>query len=347
MWRLVPPCGVAAQTPERMVMRVPVRILTAVALASSAVAVTACGDEGSGGGADSVDVAFVYAQKGDAFQEAMACGAKLKARALGVNLEIQAPARFSPPLQIQVLNGVAAQQPDALIVAPQDSRALYQPTKAIADAGAKIVDIDEAFVDQDIVDSLVLADNAGGGRDGAEAMAELIGESGKVLPIDLAPGLPGVNARATGFEEGIARYAGIELLPTRYDRLDPARAAAIVKATLASNPDLRGIYTTTGFGAEGAVTALKEQGLIGDVKIVTFDTLPPAVESLEQGEVQAAISQRGLDEGAAAVAQAVAAVRGDPVESKIDVETITITQDNMDDPDVRKYLYEEQVKQCG
>jgi len=329
-------------------MRFFVRGVATLAVTAAALTAAGCGDEGGGGGsADAIDVAFVYAQRGDAFQEAMACGAAQKAKELGVNLEVQAPARFAPQLQIQVLNGVAARQPDALIIAPQDSKALYAPTKAIADAGAKIVDIDEAFVNQDIVDSLVLADNAGGGRDGADYMAELIGEEGKVLPIDLLPGLPGVNARAEGFIDGMAAFSGIEVLPTQYDRLDPTKAASIVKATLADHPDLKGIYTTTGFGAEGAVTALKELGKIGDVKIVTFDTLPPAVASLEKGEVQAAISQRGIEEGGIALEQAVAAVNGEPVQKEFHIEPVLITEDGMNEPSTRKWTYEEQMRECG
>jgi ribose transport system substrate-binding protein len=304
---------------------------------------TACG----GGDNEGTDVAFVYAQRGDAFQESMACGAEKKAEELGVDLEIQAPARFNPPLQIQVLDGVAAQGPDALIIAPQDPEALYPPTKAIADTGASIVDIDEEFLNLDIIDSVILADNEGGGREAAEIMSELIGGEGKVLPIDLAPGLPLVNLRATGFKEGMENKPNIELLPTRYDNLDPTKAAAIVQATLASNPDLKGIYTTTGFGAEGAVTALREAGKIGDIKIVTFDTLPPTVEAMERGEVQAAISQRGFEEGAAAVEQAVAAVNGEKVKDRVEEGTVVITEDDLEDPDVRKYTYEEQLKACA
>lgn len=318
-------------------------VLVMAAVVFAALVLAACG----GGDDEGTDVAFVYSQRGDAFQESMVCGAELKAEELGVNLEAQAPARFNPPLQVQVVDAVAAQQPDALIIVPQDPEALYPPTKAIADTGAPVVDVDEAFITKDIIVSLVLADNEGGGAEAAKIMADLIGGEGKVLPIDLLPGLPLVNLRASGFEDEISSNPDIEVLPTKYDGLEPTKAAAIVQATLAAHPDLKGIYTTTGFGAEGAVTALREAGKIGEIKIITFDTLPPAVEALERGEVQAAISQRGIEEGEAAMEQAVAALNDEPVEKEIQKGTVVITDETIDDPEVRKYTYEEQMTVCG
>ena len=58
-------------------------------------------------------------------------------------------------------------------------------------------------------------------------------------------------------------------------------AAAKTKAALQKNPDLKGIFGTNLFSAEGAATGVREAG--ANVKIVGFDAGPKQVKDLEDG----------------------------------------------------------------
>ena len=68
-----------------------------------------------------------------------------------------------------------------------------------------------------------------------------------------------------------------------YNQDQPDKAAAIAKAQLAKNPDLKGIFATNLFGAEGSATGLREAGKQDTVKIVGFDAGPKQVKDLEDG----------------------------------------------------------------
>ena len=127
--------------------------------------------------------------------------------------------------------------------------------------------------------------------------------------VNVKPGISTTDLRAKGFEAG-AKEAGLDYIGQQYSQDDPGKAASIVKAILASNPDLKGIFATNLFSAEGAASGLKEAGKLGDVKIVGFDAGPKQVQDLKDGLVQALIAQRPAQIGSLGVQQAVAALDG-------------------------------------
>ena len=125
------------------------------------------------------------------------------------------------------------------------------------------------------------------------------------------------------------RRPGLDYIGQQYSQDDPAKAASIVKAILASNPDLKGIFATNLFSAEGAASGLKEAGKLGDVKIVGFDAGPKQVQDLKDGLVQALIAQRPAQIGSLGVQQAVAALDDKPTKKKIATGFVSITKDNL------------------
>ena len=91
----------------------------------------------------------------------------------------------------------------------------------------------------------------------ADALAELIGEEGKVMVINVNPGISSTDARQAGFEEQIATYPDIEYIGTEFSNNEPARAAEIVTAALAANPDLNGVFAANLFSAQGTATGTR------------------------------------------------------------------------------------------
>jgi len=226
------------------------------------------------------------------------------------------------------VNAVAAKQPDAVLIAPTDTKAMYAPIKQLADGGSKVVLVDTTLENADLAVSQIASDNEGGGREAASTLAKLIGGSGKVFVVNVKPGISTTDLRAKGFEAG-AKEAGLDYIGQQYSQDDPAKAASIVKAILASNPDLKGIFATNLFSAEGAASGLKEAGKLGDVKIVGFDAGPKQVQDLKDGLVQALIAQRPAQIGSLGVQQAIAALDDKPTKKKIATGFVSITKDNL------------------
>jgi ribose transport system substrate-binding protein len=308
----------------------------AAGLAIASLALAACGDDdesgggtaSSGDGGDSYKMTLVAGVKGDEFYITMNCGAQAEAKKLGVDLDFQGPDQFDATLQTPVLNGVIASKPDAILIAPTDTKAMYAPIKQAADAGIKIVLVDTTLEQADMAVSQIASDNEGGGRDAAKALAEQIGGSGKVFVNNVKPGISTTDARAKGFEEE-AKSLGLEYVGLEYNQDQPDKAAAIVKAQLAKNPDLKGIFATNLFGAEGSAAGLREAGKKDTVKIVGFDAGPKQVADLKEGLLQALVAQQPADIGAQGVQQAVAALKGEATKPKIATGSTILTQENL------------------
>jgi ribose transport system substrate-binding protein len=303
-----------------------------LSLTLGAALLAACGGDddsgGGGGGGGGKDLTLVAGVKGDEFYITMNCGAQAEAKKLGASLNFQGPNEFSADQQTPIVNAVAAKKPDAVLIAPTDTKAMYAPIKQLADGGSKVVLVDTTLEQADLAVSQIASDNEGGGREAASTLAKLIGGSGKVFVVNVKPGISTTDLRAKGFEAG-AKEAGLDYIGQQYSQDDPAKAASIVKAILASNPDLKGIFATNLFSAEGAASGLKEAGKLGDVKIVGFDAGPKQVQDLKDGLVQALIAQRPAQIGSLGVQQAVAALDDKPTKKKIATGFVSITKDNL------------------
>jgi len=313
-----------------------------------ALSLSACGDEGgsrgAGGGYGEKKLTLMVGVQGDPFYVSMECGAQTKAKELGVTLQVQGPDKFDATLQNPLLDAVAAAKPAALLVAPNDVKASAAPIKRIQDGGSKVVLVDTIVTDPSIGVSRIATDNKLGGAKAAEALNQLTnGAKGKVLVISTDPGVSSVDARIAGFEEAVkTKYTNFTLAAaTQYSHNSPQTAAQIVQAELQKTPDLLGVFATNLFSAQGTATGVRASGKGAQVKVVGFDAGPDQIKQLNAGDVQALVAQKPYDIGVQGVEQAANAVEGKSVTAKIDTESLIVTKDNLNQPDVNKYVYKD------
>ena len=316
-----------------------------VGLVALALTLAACGGDdegGAGGGTEQQQYSLTLIQgvKGDQFYVTMQCGAQEAAKAAGATLDVAAPDEFDASLQTPVVNAVVAKKPDAILVAPTDTKAMIPPLTQAKAAGIKLVFVDTTTENgAELAESEIASDNEEGGREAARTLAKLTGGKGSVLVINVKPGISTTDARAKGFEEEIKKTPGLKYIGQEYSNDKAEVAAAKATAALAAHPDLVGIFGTNLFSAEGAATGLRSAGATAKVKVVGFDAGPKQVEDLRQGIVQALIAQKPADIGKAGVEQAIAALKGEPVQKKIGTGFVVVTKENMNDPDVKPFLY--------
>ena len=114
----------------------PARVTGLTVIAVAALGLTACSSSSSSSSSSSPSrssstsrplparqvVELIVGTKSDDFYVTMECGAQAEATKLGVKLTVNGPADFSVSEQTPILNAVAAAKPDALIVAPTDTK---------------------------------------------------------------------------------------------------------------------------------------------------------------------------------------------------------------------------------
>jgi ribose transport system substrate-binding protein len=311
----------------------------ALAVLAAGVVAVGCGDDdsggsgasggGDGGGGKDYKMTLIAGVKGDEFYITMNCGAQEKAKELGVTVDFQGPDKFDAAQQTPIVDAVAAKSPDAILIAPTDTKALFAPITQAAQ-NSKIVLVDTTLEDPSMAVSQIASDNVQGGVTAGETLLDLIGGKGKVMVVNVKPGISTTDQRGQGFEQAVKGKPGVEYLGQEYDDDDPAKAADIVTATLAKHPDLKGIFAANLFSAEGSASGLRQAGKLGDVKIVGFDAGPKQVKDLEDGLVQALIAQKPADIGSQGVEQAYNALEGKETTPKIGTDFEVITKDNLD-----------------
>jgi ribose transport system substrate-binding protein len=285
-------------------------------------------------------IVLIQGVTGDEFYVSMACGAQAAADERGAMLEVQGPADFDATLQAPLLSAVVQSGPDAILIAPNDRTAMIAPIQEAVDAGIAVFTVD-TFIESDIAIANVASDNVEGGRIAARALAELINETGKVFVINVNPGISTTDQRSEGFFAELENYPDIESLGEDFGNNDPTQSASIVSAIIQAHPDLAGVFGTNLFSAQGAAVAIEQAGLQGQVKVVSFDAGPTQVQQLESGTVDALIAQHPYDIGYTAVNLAVDYLETEtpPAEKTITTGYSIVTMENIEDPEVARYLY--------
>ena len=322
--------------------------IVVASMAILAIGVAACGSSNNNGGSTSTSssakksykMTLIAGVKGDEFYITMNCGAQAKAKELGVTLNFQGPDQFDASLQTPIVNAVAAKKPDAVLVAPTDTKAMYPSIKALSDAGTKVALVDTTLEQADFAVSQIASDNEGGGKAAATTLADLIGGSGKVFVVNVKPGISTTDLRAKGFQEG-AKAAGLTYVGQQYDDDDPAKAASIVKAELAKNPDLKGIFAMNVVSGNGVTAAVKSAGKSGKVKLVEFDAGPEQVTALKSGTIDALVAQYPFGIGQLGVRLANRYITGKRagIKKHYGTGSAIITRANVNKPQFKKFLY--------
>ena len=284
----------------------------------------------------------------DPFYFTMQRGAEQAAADFGVELITQIPENWNATVQTPMLDAMVARGDlDFLFLAPVDKEAMVAPLQNAADSGLPIITVDTFIGDGDYENgpvtfplSYIGSDNVLGGQIACEALVEAIGGKGKVYIQNVKPGISTTDQREEGCKMALEKYPDVELVGVDYNDDDPSKAQAQVEAVLQRVPDLAGIFGTNVFSAEGAGKVVSKQGLSGQVKVVAFDATELAIEQLKQGVVDLVIAQKPADMGYLAVAMGLAYLDGvTSIPKRIPTGYQVITRDNVDDPEVAKYIY--------
>ncbi len=275
------------------------------------------------------NIQFIQGVSGDQFYITMQCGAEAEAKKLGVSVSTQGPQKFDPTLQKPILDSVMASKPDALLIAPTDTKAMQTPLQQAAQS-TKVILVDTTTQDPSYATSAIASDNLGGGKAAFDAMKQLNPNGGKVMMMSVDPGISTTDQRAAGFEAAVKADPKFSYIGIQYSHDDPATAANLMGSALQKDPDIVGVFATNLYSAEGTATGVRQAKKGDQVKIVSFDAGPNQVKDLKAGTIQALVAQQPGIIGQYGVDMAVAALDGGQVTPKVQTGFTIITKDNVD-----------------
>lgn len=287
----------------------------------------------------------------DPFYQLMEVGVRQAAEDSNLNIElvVQIPESWGPTIQTPLLDAMVARGDiDYLITAATDKEQMVGPLQLAHDAGIEIISVDTFIGDGDYANgpitfplSYIGSDNTEGGRIAARALAANVGETGPVYIQNVIPGVSTTDQREQGFREGIAEFPNMEIVGVDYNEDNENLAVQQTGAVLERETDLVGVFGTNVFSANGAGIAVNNAGLAGVVDVIAFDATTFAAEQLRAGVVSMMIAQKPFDMGYMAVQMALAHNAGvTSIPKRIPTGYAVITADNIDDPEVARFIYE-------
>lgn len=222
-------------------------------------------------------------------------GMDARAEEIGVTAIFDGPEEALAEGQIEIFDNYLAMGVDAIGMAPNDPATVPALVESAEAAGALFLTFDT-----DAPDSgrplYIGTDNVEGGKQGAEAMLELMEYEGKVALVTGGLTALNLNQRLEGFEAAAAEFPDVEIVETvaHGDALETG--VPLIEDLLTAHPDLKAIYAVS--GPNIVAEALETQGFEpGEIIVFGFDIFEPIPTLMKDGWIQGTVAQRPYMEG--------------------------------------------------
>jgi ribose transport system substrate-binding protein len=265
-------------------------------------------------------------------------GAKDRAKELGYTIDYQGPAvETEIASQVDLVRNISKSKPAGILLAALDSKGLIPPVEEATGSGVPVVMVDSG-IDSDVPKASVTCDNYDGGYKAGMEMAKILGEKGLVANLGIQAGSVS-SKRSTGFNDAIAKFPNMKVLPVQWTNADAATSMNIASDLLNGNPDIAGYFSACAPTAIGICQAIKAKGLEKKVKVVTFDPSPEILPLFENGTIQCIIAQDPYQMGYQGVSYIDQARKNVAIEKKkVELPPVLITPENYKSPEVQKLL---------
>ena len=304
------------------------RLKTAVALTCATVLVLAsCGRKGS----STHTLAFVTNNASDFWTIARKGTEKADAERTDISVEFRL-GDGTAAAQKRILDDLLAKGVDGIAISPVDPA---NQTAMLNDAAKQALVFTH---DSDAPDSkrecYVGTDNVAAGRQAGGLIKEALPQGGKIALFVGKLDARNAQERLQGIKEAIAG-SPIQILDVRTDDTDQVRAKANVGEMLVGHPDVAALVGLWSYNGPAILSAVRDAGKIGGVKIITFDEDDETLSGVKAGAIVGTVVQQPYQFGYQAITLLAKALKGDrsgiPASRQVFIPTMIIRQDNVDD----------------
>lgn len=196
--------------------------------------------------------------------------------------------------QIKALRAFAAQRVDAIILAPVVETGWEPVLREVKRANIPVVLVDRGIkvADESLYATLIASDFVAEGRLAAEWLATKLKGQGNIVELQGTPGAAPAIDRKKGFEESIARHAGLKIIKSQSGDFTRAKGKEVMEAFLkAEGKKIQAVYAHNDDMALGAIQAIEEAGLKPgtDMTVVSIDGVKAAFDAMVAGKLNCSV----------------------------------------------------------
>lgn len=214
-------------------------------------------------------------------------GMKKAAQELGIEAEFLGPATGGDSIQqINIIEDQISRGVDAIIISPNDDKAVKPVIKKAMSKGIKVFTWDSDAPESERIFYVAAADDIGIGTDVIDRIAKDINGKGKVAVMTGSANALNLKLHVQGVEKGAKKYPGIKLVtPYIYNDDDQQKAITGAITLLQANPDLAAFACVNSPGVPGAARALIQTGKDKKIKVWGLSIPSENRDYLKQGIV--------------------------------------------------------------
>ncbi|GAA1778953.1 autoinducer 2 ABC transporter substrate-binding protein [Leucobacter iarius] len=305
-------------------------VATGIGIAAiAALALTGCGQVGggsAGGGTKSgskdgpLTMVTVVKISGVGWFDRMEVGVKDYAKQSGNDARQEGADDASPEKQIQIIQDLIPQKPDAITVVPNSPEALETVLKQARDQGIVVVTHEAAGITNADAD-IEAFDNRAYGAKIMDNLAECMGGTGEYVQF-----VGGLTAKTHmdwvggAYDEQQAKFSKLKRVEDPVESKEDENVAyQRTKELLAKYPNLTGIQGSAGTDVAGAARAVQEAGLADKVCVMGTSIPSVAKKYLADGSIDKIFFWDPAKAGEAQLKIAELLVKGEKVDNGTDL----------------------------
>jgi LacI family transcriptional regulator len=200
-------------------------------------------------------------------------------------------AAFDPQAMARIINNTDPDSVDGIAIFGPETPSVRDAIDQIKQNGVLVVAL-VSDLPSSARDHFVGIDNISAGRTAGQLMGRFVhGKSGKILVITGSMLARDHLERRLGFDIVMAKdFPELEVLASLEGRDDPQLLEQLLPAVFAAHPDINGVYSSAA-GNAGLISFLRKSNFQHKIVVIGHELTPLTREALEQGFLDAIISQ--------------------------------------------------------
>lgn len=313
-------------------MKLSHKILSCLCLFVSLLSFSCSKPGGPASGSAKFKVAFITNNPSDFWTIARKGCEKADAELPDVEVEFKIPSDSTAAEQRRIVDDLMAKGVSAIAISPVDPK---NQTQMINEISKQILVLTQ---DSDAPDSnracYLGTDNVAAGRQAGDLIKEALPQGGKIMVFVGQADARNAQERYQGIKESLAG-SKVEIIDLRTDDTNRVRAKANVSDTLVQHPDVACLVGLWSYNGPAIISALKDAGKIGQVKVVCFDEEDETLAGVKDGSIFATVVQQPFEFGYQSVQMMAKVLGGDrsvipPGKQQI-VPTLIIKRDKVEE----------------
>jgi ribose transport system substrate-binding protein len=255
-------------------------------------------------------------------------GAREAERKHEVTLEYTGPNQTDIEEHIQYIEMAIASKVDGILTQGLNEAEFTPVINEAIEKGIPVITVDTDAPDSERI-TYIGTDNYHAGYLAGQALIEDTNGEAVVGIITGSLDASHMQLRVEGFTDAVENEPGIDIVAVEPSNITRIQAEERASKIIEEHPDITAFFGTSALDGIGIVEAVERAGLMDDMYMIGFDTLPETIELIKEGKIDATVVQEPYEIGFLAVEKMVDVMNGGDVDRYYYTDTRVIGREDV------------------